>query len=81
MDSFLQFTTSFGNKLQTLMVARKKCLKMSVVQIRSLSDYELLIRVFLVLQCRCESAGIATRSFIILQNKERRCSHFSVSGF
>ena len=32
----------------------------------SLSDFELLIRVFLVLICRCVSAGIATGKFIIL---------------
>ena len=38
---------------------------MSAVQMGSLSDFELLIRVFLVLRCRCESAGIATRPFII----------------
>ena len=38
---------------------------MSVVQIGSLSDFRLLIRVFLVLRCRCESAGMATRPFII----------------
>ena len=41
-------------------------LKVSVVQIGSLSDFELLICVFLVLKCRCVSAGIATRPFIIL---------------
>ena len=39
---------------------------MSVVQMGSLSDFELLIRVFLVLKCRCVSAGIATRPFIML---------------
>ena len=32
----------------------------------SLSDFELLIRVFLVLKCRFVSAGIATWQFIIL---------------
>ena len=65
-DRFLQFTISSGNKFQSLMVAGKKeCLKVSVVQMGSLSDFELLIRVFLVLKCRCVSAGIATRPFII----------------
>ena len=39
---------------------------MSVVQMGSLSDFELLIRVFLVLNCRCVSAGIATMPFIVL---------------
>ena len=34
---------------------------MSVVQMGSLSDFELLIHVFLVLKCRCVTAGIATR--------------------
>ena len=49
-DRFLQFTISSGNKFQSLMVAGKKeCLKVSVVQMGSLSDFELLIRVFLVL--------------------------------
>ena len=48
----------------------------------SLSDFELLIRVFLVLRCRCVSAGIATRPFIILHSRERRCSRLlSVGGF
>ena len=47
----------------------------------SLSDFELLIHVFLVLKCRCVSAGIATRPFIILYGKERRCSRLlSASG-
>ena len=62
----MQFTISSGNKFQSLIVAGKKeCLKVSVVQLGSLSDFELLIRVFLVLKCRCVSAGIATRPFII----------------
>ena len=66
-DKFLQFTISSGNKFQSLTVAGKKeCLKVSVVQMGSLSDFELLICVFLVLKCRCVSAGIATRPFIIL---------------
>ena len=65
-DRFLQFTISSGNKFQSLIVAGKKSLKVSVVQMGSLSDFELLIRVFLVLKCRCVSAGIATRPFIIL---------------
>ena len=34
---------------------------MSVVQIGSWSDFELLIRGFLVLKCRCVSAYIATK--------------------
>ena len=55
-----------GNKFQSLMVAGKKCLEVSAVQMGSLSDFELLIRVFLVLRCRCVSVGIATRPFIIL---------------
>ena len=46
----------------------------NVVQICSLSDFELLIHVFLVLRCRCVSAGIATRPFIILLSNERRCT-------
>ena len=63
---FLQFTMSSGNKFQSLMVAGKKeCVKVSVVQMGSLSDFELLIRVFLVLRYRCVSTGIATRRFII----------------
>ena len=67
-DRFLQFTMSSGNKFKSLMVAGKKeCLKVHVVQIGSLSDFELLIRVFLVLKCRCVSAGIATRPFIIFK--------------
>ena len=53
-DRFLQFAMSFGNKFQSLMLAgRKVCLKVSVVQMGSLSDFELLIRVFLLLRCRC----------------------------
>ena len=47
---------------------------MSVVQMGSLSDFELLNRVFLVLNCRCVLAGIATRPFIIFLSRERRCS-------
>ena len=40
-DRFLQFTISSGNEFQSLMVAGKKeCLKVSVVQIGSLSDFE-----------------------------------------
>ena len=40
-DRFLQFTISFGNKFQSLMVAGKKvCLRVSVVQMGSLSDVE-----------------------------------------
>ena len=80
-DRFSLFTISSGNKFQSLMVAGKKeCLEVSVVQMDSLSDFELLIRVFLVLRCRCVSAGIATRPFIILYSKERRCSRlFSLS--
>ena len=67
-DRFLQFTISSGNKFLSLIVAGKKeCLKVSVVQMGSLSDFELLIRVFLVLKCRCVSAGIATRPFIIFK--------------
>ena len=54
---------------------------MSVLQIGSLSDFELLIRVFLVLKSRCESAGTATSKLIILYTKERRCSRLlSASG-
>ena len=61
-DRFLQFTISSGNKFQSLMVAGKKeCLKVFVVQMGSLSDFELLIRVFLVLKCRCVSAGMYSR--------------------
>ena len=55
---------------------------MYVVQMGSLSDFELLICVLLVLKCRCESAGIATRPYIILQSKERQCSRLlSTCGF
>ena len=54
-------------KKKSLIVAGKKeCLKVSVVQMGSLSDFELLIHVFLVLKCRCVSAGMAIRPFIIL---------------
>ena len=49
-----------------MVAGKKECLKVSVVQMGSLSDFELLIRVFLVLKRRCVSAGIATRPFIIL---------------
>ena len=53
-DRFLQFTTSSGNNFQSLMVAGKKeCLKVSVVQMGSWSDIQLLIPVFLVLKRRC----------------------------
>ena len=45
VNSFLQLTTSSGNKLQSQMAAGKKCLKVFVVQIGSLSDIELLSRV------------------------------------
>ena len=70
-DRFLQFTISSGNKFQSLIMAGKKeCLEVSVVQMGSLSDFELLIRVFLVPKCRCVSAGIATRPFNILQSRE-----------
>ena len=48
------------------MVVEKKYMKVYVVQMDSLSDSELLIRVFLVLGCRCLPAGIATSPFIIL---------------
>ena len=66
-DRFLLFTISFANKFQSLMASGKKeCLKVSVVQMGSLSDFELLICVFLVLKCRCVLAGIATRPFNIL---------------
>ena len=71
----MQFTISSDNEFQSLMVAGKKeCLKVSVVQMGSLSDFELLIRVLLVLRFRCASAGMATRTFIILLSRERRCS-------
>ena len=49
-----------------MVAGKKECLKESVVQMGSLSDFELLISVFLVLKCRYVSAGIATRLFIIL---------------
>ena len=56
---------SSGNKFQSLMFAGKKeCFKVSVVQIGSLSDLELLICVFLILRCRRVSAGIATRPLL-----------------
>ena len=43
-DRFLQFTMSSVNKFQSLMVAgRNECLKVSVVRMGSLSDFELLI--------------------------------------
>ena len=48
-----------------MVAGKKECLKESVVQMGSLSDFELLIRVFLALTCRCVSVGIATRPFII----------------
>ena len=37
-----------------------------MVQIGSLSDFELLIRVFFVLRCSRESAGIPARPFVVL---------------
>ena len=40
-----------------MVAGKKECLKVSIVQMGSLSDFELLIRVFLVLKCRCVSAG------------------------
>ena len=45
----LQFATSCGNNFQSLTVAGKKCLKVYVVQMGSLSYFELLTCVFLVL--------------------------------
>ena len=82
-DRFMQSTTSSGNKFQSPMVAGKKdCLNVSVVQIGSFCDFKLLIHVFLVLKCRCVSACIAIRPFIILHSNERRCSRLlSASGF
>ena len=65
-DRFLQFTISSGKKFQSLMVGKKEFLKVFGVQMGSLSDFELLIRVFHVLRCRCVPAGIAARPFIIL---------------
>ena len=48
------------------MVAGKRdCLKVSVVQIDGLRDFELLTRVFLVIKCRYVSAGIAIGPFIM----------------
>ena len=49
-----------------MVAGKNECLKVSVVQMGSLSDFELLICVILVLKYRCVSAGIATRPFIIL---------------
>ena len=64
------------------MVAKKECFRVFVVQMGSMSDFELLIRVFLVLICRCVSAVISTRPFTILLFKEIRCyRHLSASGF
>ena len=56
----------YGNKLQLDGSRKKECLNVSVVQMDSLCDFELLVCVLLVLICRCVSAGIATRPFIIL---------------
>ena len=62
--------------------AKKVCLKVYVVQMGSLSGFELLICVLHVLKCRCESAGIASRPFIILKIDERRQYRLlSASGF
>ena len=61
-DRFLQFTMSSGNMFQSLMVAGKRVFE-SVCSING--QFELLIHVFLVIKCRCESAGIATRPFVI----------------
>ena len=47
-DWFVELTTSSGNKSQSLMVAGNKVCKVTVVQIGRLSDFELLICVFLV---------------------------------
>ena len=67
MDRLLQLTTSSGNKFKSLMLTgEQEYLRMSVIQMGSLSDFELLICVFLVLKCRCDSAGIATSPFIVL---------------
>ena len=41
-------------------------MKMSVAQMSSSSDFELPLHVFLVLQCRCISVGIATRALMFL---------------
>ena len=49
VDMFLQFIASSGNKFLSLVVA-KKCLKMFMIQMGSLSDFDLLILVFLVLK-------------------------------
>ena len=62
---FFQFAIS-NNKFLSLMVAGKNCLNVCVLQLGSLSDFELLIHVFLVAKCRCESISIATRQFIRL---------------
>ena len=43
---------------------------MSVVQMGSLNDFELLIRVFLVLRCRCESAGQSINKVYFKSDKE-----------
>ena len=42
------------------------CSEMAVTKMGSLSDFELLICMFLVLRCRYESSVIAARPFIIL---------------
>ena len=47
-DKLLQFSISSGNKFQSLMAAGKKeCLRVSVVQMGSLSDFELKFVCFL----------------------------------
>ena len=49
-----------------MVAGNKECLIVSVLQMGSLSDFDLLINLFLVLKCNCESAGIAIRPFIIV---------------
>ena len=60
MDRFSEFITSSGSMFQSVMVTREMCLMVSMVQMGSLSDFDFLICVFLVLKYKCESAGIAT---------------------
>ena len=49
---------------------------MFVVHTSSLSDFELQVCMYFILECWCELFGMATRPFIISWNIERQCLCF-----